>query len=125
MKIPIYRAKKIDSDEYIQGYFFRRWIDGYILWGTVNDKPEEIRVDTSTLSINFPAMLDSEGNKIFASLSEDGKGGDIFYLGDKRLNYIALIHNNSLMAKQENTYGSLIGQGYAECKLWKVIGIQE
>jgi len=34
-------------------------------------------IDPSTLSINFPDMLDLEGTKIFASLSEDGKGGDI------------------------------------------------
>ena len=29
------------------------------------------------LSINLKDMLDSQGNKIFASLSNDGKGGDI------------------------------------------------
>ena len=34
-------------------------------------------IDISTLSIHFPDMLDSKGNKIFASLQEDGKGGDI------------------------------------------------
>jgi hypothetical protein len=34
-------------------------------------------IDISTLSIHFPDMIDSQGNKIFASLSEDGKGGDI------------------------------------------------
>ena len=37
-----------------------------------------------TLSINFPNMLDSQGNKIFASLQEDGKGGDIL-LEESRL----------------------------------------
>ena len=34
-------------------------------------------IDISTLAIHFPDMLDSQGNKIFASLSENGKGGDI------------------------------------------------
>ena len=34
-------------------------------------------IDISTLSIHFPDMIDSKGNKIFASLQEDGKGGDI------------------------------------------------
>ena len=33
-------------------------------------------IDISTLSIHFPNMLDSQGNKVFTSLSEDGKGGD-------------------------------------------------
>ena len=34
-------------------------------------------IDETTLAIHFPDMLDSQGNKIFASLQEDGKGGDI------------------------------------------------
>lgn len=36
-----------------------------------------VECDESTRSINFEDMLDSENNPIFASLSEDGKGGDI------------------------------------------------
>ena len=38
---------------------------------------EDKTIDPSTLAIHFPDMLDSEGTKIFASLSEDGMGGDI------------------------------------------------
>lgn len=37
---------------------------------------ESIEIEPETRSINHPDMLDSEGTKIFASLSEDGKGGD-------------------------------------------------
>ena len=33
--------------------------------------------DETTRSLNFEDMLDRQGNKIFASLSKDGKGGDI------------------------------------------------
>ena len=40
-------------------------------------------IDKSTLSIHFPNMIDSQGNKIFASLSEDRKGGDILQYKDK------------------------------------------
>ena len=44
----------------------------------VNERLEHIyEIDPTTLSIHFPDMLDSKGNKIFASLQEDGKGGDI------------------------------------------------
>ena len=43
-----------------------------------NERLEHItEIDPTTLAIHFPDMLDSQGNKIFASLSEDGKGGDI------------------------------------------------
>jgi hypothetical protein len=35
----------------------------------------EFKIHKSTLAIHFPDMIDSEGTKIFASLSKDGKGG--------------------------------------------------
>lgn len=86
--IPIYRAKKIDSDEYVEGHYFYENIDvvkhefkdGYRdaenhYMGFGNGYVELI--NPSTLAIHFPDMIDSEGTKIFASLSEDGKGGDI------------------------------------------------
>jgi len=36
-------------------------------------------IDPTTLAIHFPNMVDKKGNKIFASLNKDGKGGDIVY----------------------------------------------
>lgn len=82
--IPIYRAKELCSDTYIIGYYVptldgRHFIHANIDiddFGAVCTKAW-IEIDLTTLSINFPNMLDSQGNKIFASLSEDGKGGDI------------------------------------------------
>lgn len=75
--IPIFRAKKIDSDEYVQGYYYKdeRLISGYShkihtfsKFGTVTTE-----IDEDTLAIHFPDMLDSQGNKLFASLK--GKKG--------------------------------------------------
>ena len=142
LKIPTYRAKIIDSDEYVESETLLKTIDESKIF-LAKDFAEEYNncievgdfsnlfsvdyweIDTTTMAIHFPNMIDSKGNKIFASLREDGKGGDRYYIGDKRLVYIALIHNGSLMGKQENTYGSLVGLGYAECKSWKVIGKQD
>ena len=84
MKVPIYRAKRIDSDEYVEGYFYPMKVIGtnktepYIASDDLNDPQYDdwFAIDPSTLAIHFPDMLDSEGTKIFASLSEDGKGGD-------------------------------------------------
>ena len=42
---------------------------------SIQDFIYEVHKDTR--SINIDDMLDSQGNKIFASLQEDGKGGDI------------------------------------------------
>ena len=119
--IPIYRAKKLDSDEYIIGDLF----DGkYIIAKSelnrdisealkhirediltkdcisaecknehhllnkmlnkllVNERLEHIyEIDPTTLSIHFPDMIDSKGNKIFASLNI--KGGSLIKYEEK------------------------------------------
>lgn len=67
MNIPIYRAKRLDNSEYmiikLEDFF--------------NGDTMCIRaIDKKTLAIHFPDMLDKNGKPIFASLSEDGKGGD-------------------------------------------------
>ena len=76
--IPIYRAKKIDSDEYVLGLVSEaiQVSSNIIVW--IWNKDGKYNIDPSTLAIHFPDMIDSEGTKIFASLSEDGRGGDIF-----------------------------------------------
>lgn len=74
--IPIYRAKKIDSDEYVIGFYIFDGARHFLLADKGN--LVQIQIDVLTLAIHFPGMLDSQGNKIFASLQEDGKGGDIF-----------------------------------------------
>ncbi len=95
--IPIYRAKKIDSDEYVEGYLTENIHSNKVsctfqimrIWDTeseINPYYEDYsQIDPATLSIHFPDMLDSQGQKIFASLSESGKGGDIVDMG---YNYI-------------------------------------
>ena len=78
INIPIYRAKEIDGDEYIIGsldFNASRVNDTFYYIITGNRCNHTI--DPTTIGIHFPDMLDSQGNKIFASLSEDGKGGDI------------------------------------------------
>lgn len=120
----LFRAKEKNSNNYVIGYEYYNHIeDEYYITHYVSGS--NYKIDRTTRSINIEDMIDSNGNKIFASLQEDGKGGDMFILGDIRLKYIAMIHNNQLMAKQEGTYGSFIGQGYATVDKWKLIGIQE
>ncbi len=77
--IPTYRAKKIDSSEWVEGYLTKCQSSHFIESGSSHCD----EIDTSTLSINFPDMIDSQGKKIFASLSESGKGGDILDISGK------------------------------------------
>ena len=80
MNIPIYRAKKIQSDEYVVGYYTEKVKQypgrHYIHFNNGYTETYE-RIDPLTLAVHFKDMVDSEGSKIFASLSKDGKGGDI------------------------------------------------
>ena len=84
VNIPIYRAKKIDSDEYVLGTGTTDFLnvnqykqfqgEGRIwLWSNYS----WIEIDPLTLAIHFKDMLDCDNKKIFASLdSDNGIGGD-------------------------------------------------
>ena len=139
MNIPIYRAKKIDSDKYIQGYLLGMWGEYFISWGETNHVPNKVQIDPTTLAINFSNMLDSEGNKIFASLSEDGKGGDIIelehirYLEDDEPSYMIkglclFIDSSFFVDDIDNKFDRVFydeeGRNFSNKEL-RVIGIQE
>ncbi len=83
--IPIFRAKKLDSDEYVKGWYSSPILISGKLYVSITNTDGEFSIDTTTLSIHFPDMIDSQGNKIFASLQEDGKGGDIIETELKRV----------------------------------------
>lgn len=97
INVPVYRAKKIDRDKWVEGYLIKSYNKYFI----ANDKASKIcdseggtvlgydityeyadafEIDPTTLAIHFPSMISSEGKKIFASLSEDGKGGDCTFM---------------------------------------------
>ena len=104
--IPIFRAKKKDSNEFVEGFLTRsRCYNGvYILPSNYNQneniegyEDEIYEIDITTLSIHFPNMLakdsdryDSSGEKdlrVFASLQLDGKGGDLVGYVDGHIKY--------------------------------------
>ena len=74
MKI-LNRAKSLYGNDYIISVSAKFEFNQMYLYS----KPfkQWVECDESTRSINFEDMKDNEGTKIFASLSEDGKGGDI------------------------------------------------
>ena len=152
MNMPIYRAKKIDSDEYVEGYIIELEEMFYISCpqnidsdtakestsvyldddGISIHKDYFVAIDPQTLAIHFPDMLDSQGNKIFASLSEDGKGGDKF-LFDNEI-FIIWFDNQSLKINATNKDNfecnchDSLNEWYdfnSKCYDLKVIGIKE
>ena len=115
MNIPIYRAKVIGLDNnYIIG-FYQQYIEGFE--DNVFHEINNTLIDQTTLAIHFPDMLDSQGNKIFASLSEDGKGGDI--MKDDEYYGIAKYINCEFVVEYENCYDN-ISEGNFE-----VVGVPE
>ncbi len=134
LNIPIYRAKKIDSDEYIVGYLVEEWEykgkNKRFFYGIKRFKSKAtIEIDPTTLSIHFHDMIDSQGNKIFASLSEDGKGGDIVsYLPDEYDNskpHIAIYEDFKFHAVPQDSDLRDLGMAYKMNPRLKIVGIQK
>ncbi len=117
--IPIYRAEKLDSDEWAEGYLScDRFLECYLI-----DTGEEFNedIDPNTLAIHFPNMIDKNGKKIFASLSEDGVGGDDLTWGEIEM---------TARYSQEDGAFILIGDGAGfmnpeYCVNFEVIGIHK
>ena len=117
--IPIYRAKSNERKNiYVEGLLIG--VDEELNLCTIRTKDDYIGGEVCylhTLSINFPDMLDSQGNKIFASLSEDGKGGDI--MKDDEYYGIAKYADSRFVVEYENVEECLCEGNF------EVVGIQE
>ena len=104
--ILIYRAKKKNSDEYIEEtgttdflnintmYGFEHYNDGSRLWLWSNYSWAEI--DKSTLAIHFPSWIakDEDDNdiKVFASFNTNKIGGDIVEVRDNFVGISGVLH---------------------------------
>ena len=115
MKI-LFRAKEKNTDNYIIGYEYYNHIeDEYYITHYITGN--NYKVDKSTRSINFDDMLDSNGNKLFASLQEDRKGGDI--MQDDEYIGIAKYIDCQFVVEYENCIDNIDNGNF------DVIGIQE
>lgn len=45
----LFRGKRKDNGEWVQGYLYGIWERRYILWGMTNDIPNMVEVDPSTV----------------------------------------------------------------------------
>lgn len=148
LNIPIYRAKKIDSDKYVIGFYSSAYdIHHYIITHLGVDTKANVvyqmstdihKIDPTTISIHFPDMLASDSDRllpndkkdlrIFASLSEDGKGGDI--LEDKySIDCLKFCTKEQVIKVQSKNFNGWNEVQYKDNRNYfdnsKVIGIRE
>ena len=64
MREILFRGKRLDNGEWVQGYLFCIWGKAYICWGTINDVPDMKEVDPETVC-QYIGLTDRHGRKIF------------------------------------------------------------
>ena len=128
----LFRAKEKNSNNYVIGYeYYNHVEDEYYITHYVSGS--NYKVDRTTRSINIEDMLDNQNKKIFASLSLEGKGGDIVeeYVGDKAYSGTVFIQNGcmELRTDYDGKAKTLIDYAYINEDLGykgvKIIGIQQ
>ena len=60
----LFRGKRVDDDEWTEGYLFKSWNRTFLLWGMTGDVPNMVEVIPETVG-QFTNMTDKNGNKIF------------------------------------------------------------
>ena len=81
----LFKAKRIDNWEWIQGYLYGIWEKRYILWGMINDVPNMIEVDPPTIC-QCTGLKDKNGKLIWENdIMKDEKGN--FYKAFWQNNY--------------------------------------
>ena len=60
----LFKAKRTDNGEWVQGYLYGIWKKRYILWGMTNDIPNMVKVDPSTIC-QCTAMPDKNKKLVF------------------------------------------------------------
>lgn len=64
MREILFKAKRKDNGEWIQGYYYQIWQQGYICWGMINNMPDMVEVNPNTLC-QYTGLTDKNGKRIW------------------------------------------------------------
>lgn len=78
----LYKAKRKDNGEWVQGYLYGIWEKRYILWGMTNDIPNMIEVDPSTIC-RCTGLKDKNGKLIWEDDVANTQCGKAIVVWDK------------------------------------------
>lgn len=96
----LFKAKRIDNREWVQGYLYGIWEKRYILWGMTNDIPDMIEVDPSTIC-QCTGLKDKNGKLIWENDVVDflgHKGTVVFERGGFGIGYQKNIYWEEIQA---------------------------
>lgn len=73
----LFRGKRLDNGEWVQGYLYGIWERRYILWGMTNDIPDMVEVDPSTIC-KCTGLKDKNGKLIWENDIVRDDNGNIY-----------------------------------------------
>ena len=127
LNLPIYRGKSLKTNQYVEGYLKTCTDTGSDVFWIQTKEWVDYQVDPTTLSISFSNMLDSNNERMFASLSKSGKGGDITETKDgwKIYKRVHLLLPEGTRAGRDLDVSEILNKKFKGVLDIKVIGIQE
>ncbi len=115
----LFKAKRKDNGEWIQGYYYQIWQQGYICWRMINNMPDMVEVNPNTLC-QYTGLTDKNSKRIWendiCARKEKYPEIVVFNKGDWQLDY------SYVFEKEIHTDACNLGFYVCERKCVEVIG---